>query len=205
MIETLKKYDLYYSQNHSHGDEPASEIFEYTDYSSKLILSAPHATRSFCNKKEKVADLYTGALVKIIGKKNKVSTIIRNKFTPYKALISDFINEQQLQNHYFLDIHGFNKDINYDICLGICDFEQQNYPYLQKIIDVAKKYHLKTIVNHPDYTGKYGLCGRYQHDYKKPNVIQIELKKHLRDFYNTPEIVQNVTIPFFNDIIDCYK
>ena len=148
MIDTLKEYNKLFMQNYSRGDENSLDIFKYIDRDSKLILTAPHSTRSFCNKKEKIADLYTGALVKYLGEQNNVSTIIRTKFTPYKALISDWIVQNNVQQHYFLDIHGFNQDIGFDICLGIGEFEEKDYPYLADVIQVAKKYGLKTIVNH---------------------------------------------------------
>jgi hypothetical protein len=205
MIELLKKYNECFVLNNSHGQEELDNIFEFTDYSSLLILSAPHATRSFCNKKEKCADLYTGALVQYLGEICNISSIIRTKFTPYKALILDYITEHNLQEHYFLDVHGFNQNIDYDICLGIGSFPEQNYPYLQEIINITQKYDLKIIVNHENYTGKCGLTGRYQKVYNKPCVIQIELKQYLRDFYNNPDVVRNITIPFFIDIIKCYE
>lgn len=205
MIETLKKYDLIYNQNHSHGQDNCSEVFLLTDRSSSLILSASHATASFTNKHEKRADLFTGALTQYLGETENVSTIIRQKFTPYKCLISDYVAEQNLQEHYFLDIHGFNQDIDYDICLGTAEYEATNYPYLDKIIEAAEKYHLKYIVNHPDYMGKVGLVGRFQEKFGKPNVIQLELKKYLRDFYNYPETVEKKTIPFLKEVVASYK
>ena len=205
MIDALKKYNECFILNHSHGQEEREDVFEFTDYSSSLILSAPHATRSFCNKKEKCADLYTGAIVKCLGSVNKISTLVRTKFTPYKSLISDYIAEHGLQDHYFLDVHGFNQEIDYDICLGVAYFDSESYPYLDHILQIAKKYDLKTAVNHPDYTGKIGLTGRYQKTFNKPNVLQIELKQYLRDFYQNPDVVLNVTLPFFNDVIHCYR
>ena len=205
MIDALKKYNECFVLNHSHGQEENEDVFEFTDYSSLLILSAPHATRSFCNKKEKCADLYTGALVKHLGAVNKISTLVRTKFTPYKFLISDYVAEHNLQDHYFLDIHGFNQNIGYDICLGIADFDDENYPYLDCILKIAAKYNLKTIINHPEYTGKVGLTGRYQTAFGKPNVIQVELKQYLRDFYQNSDVVTNITLPFFNEVIDCYR
>lgn len=205
MIDTLKKYNECFILNRSHGQEEREDVFEFIDYSSSLILSAPHATRSFCNKKEKCADLYTGALVKHLGAVNKISTLVRTKFTPYKFLISDYVAEHNLQDHYFLDIHGFNQEIDYDICLGIADFDDKNYPYLNHILQIAKQYKLKTVVNHPDYTGKVGFTGRYQKTFNRPNVIQVELQSYLRDFYQNPDIVLNVTMPFFYDVIHCYE
>ena len=205
MIDALKKYNECFVLNHSHGQEEHEDVFEFTDYSSLLILSAPHATRSFCNKKEKSADLYTGALVKYLGAVNKISTLVRTKFTPYKFLISDYVAEHNLQDHYFLDIHGFNQNIGYDICLGIADFDDENYPYLDCILKIAAKYNLKTIINHPEYTGKVGLTGRYQTAFGKSNVIQVELKQYLRDFYRNSDVVTNITLPFFYEVIDCYR
>ena len=204
MIETLKKYDELFAQNYSHGNENSLEIFKYSNRNSNLILTAPHSTRSFCNKKEKNADLFTGAIVKYLGEENGVSTIIRTKFTPYKALISDWIAQNNVHQHYFLDIHGFNQDIDYDICLGIGEFEENGYPYLQEIMQIAKKYGLKTIVNHPNYCGLKGLTGRYQKIFNLPNVIQMEIKKEFRDFFNNPEVVKNTTIPFLTEVINLY-
>ena len=205
MIERLKKYDLIYNQNCSHGEENCSKVFQFVDSGSSLILSAPHATASFTNKHEKCADLFTGALVQYLGETENISTLIRVKYTPYKCLVSDFIVEHNLQEHYFLDIHGFNQDINYDICLGTADYEASNYPYLDKIIAVAEKYNLKYIINYPNYTGKPGLTGRYQKAFLKPHVIQMEFQKHLRDFYNNADMVENVTIPFLREIARVYK
>ena len=205
MIDTLKKYNDSFIQNHSHGNENENDIFKYKNRNSSLILTAPHSTCSFCNKKEKIADLYTGALVKYLGEQNNVSTIVRTKFTPYKALISDWIIQNNTHEHYFLDIHGFNQDIEYDICLGIGNFEEVNYPYLQQIIQITQKYNLRTIVNHPNYCGLKGLTGRYQKIFNLPNVIQMEIKKEFRDFFEYPEIVKNITIPFLSEVIRVYK
>lgn len=204
MIGRLKRYGLIYNQNCSHGEESSSEVFQFIDRGSSLILSAPHATASFVNKHEKKADLFTGALVQYLGETENVSTLIRVKYTPYKCLISDYVVEQSLQEHFFLDIHGFNQDMDYDICLGTAEYEAKGYPYLDKVIAIAEKYHLKYIVNHPNYTGKAGLTGRYQKAFGKPNAIQMEFQKYLRNFYSHANMVENVTIPFMRDVMREY-
>ena len=83
--------------------------------------------------------------------------------------------------------------------------EHENYPYIDKIITIADKYKLKYTINHHNYTGKNGLTGRYQKQFVQPNVIQLELKIYLRDFYSNPEIIAELTIPFLKDIIDTYQ
>lgn len=204
MIEWLKKYNLRFIQNTSRGDISCPEVFEFVDRQSGLILCAPHAVRSFVCKKEKPADLFTGAIAQYLGITRGVSTLIRTKFTPYKSMVSDYIEENHLQNHYFLDIHGFNQPIDYDICLGIGNFPATTYPYLEKIIKLAEKYELKAAVNYSGYTGVRGLTGRYQKTFGCPNVIQLEIQRKLRDFYAYSEIVKNVTIPFLSEIVTIY-
>ena len=202
MITKLKELDTDF---HSYGNMNRNETFEYTNRNSSLILTAPHATKSFVRKQEKVADLYTGAIVKYLGQKEDISTIIRVKYTPYKDMISDYIANNGLEEHYFLDIHGFSKALRYDICFGIADSAPIDSPHLQKLLSIAHKYNLKTIVNHPSYSGTVGLTGRYLKQFNKANVIQIELSKKLRDFYENPEIVENITIPMLSEFINCFK
>lgn len=204
MIDKLRKYDELFARNHSSGNELSNEIFVFENRGSNLILSAPHATKTFCNKKEKCADLYTGAIVKLLGEERNVSTLIRNKFVAEKVLISDFIVQNELQNHYFLDIHGFDKELGYDVCLGIGDGDENNYPYLIQIARTIEKYGLRPIVNHPNYCGKFGLVGRYQKMFGNPKVIQVELKRYLRDFYNNSDVVENITMPMLREIVMLY-
>lgn len=205
MFEKLNQYNGRFVQNDFCGDVTEDKIFEFCDCSSKLILSAPHATQTFCNKKIKIPDLYTGAIVKYLGETNNVSTLVRTKFVPKKELISDYIEEQKLQNHYFLDVHGFNQEIGYDICLGTGYWEEKDYPYLKEIYEIIKRYNLKPVINHPKYMGKFGLTGRFQKRYSKPNVIQMELKYYLRDFNKYPDTFKAKTLPMFNEIINLYK
>lgn len=122
--------------------------------------------------------------------------------------IFEFVNRHSkliLSAHYFLDIHGFDKDIGYDICLGIGEYEKNDYPFLQDIVKIATQYTLRVVVNHPNYMGINGFCGRYLRKYAKTNVIQMEIHKYLRDFYQNPDIVKNATLPFLQDIINCYR
>ena len=205
MIDKLKKYDAVYANNYSHGDENFPEVFKYTDRKSNLIFSAPHSTKSFVNKKDKLADLYTGAIVDYVGEQSNTSTLIRIKYINKKVKISDYVAEHGLQNHFFVDVHGFDKYIDYDVCLGIHRYEAEKYPYLAEIVNVLQNYGLRVAVNYPDYTGKGGFTRCYQEQFGKPNVIQMELKRYLRDFYKNPNVVEKITIPMMIEIANCYK
>lgn len=184
----------------------SKEAFEFCDKGSSLILSAPHATRSVLNGKERISDKYTGALVRLLGEQNNLSTLIRVKCSQEEETIAAYVSQKSLQNHYFLDIHGFDKDIGQDICLGIGKlFEQKNVPFLNRLLEIAEKFGIKTVVNHPKYVGAHGFAGQYQALFHAPNVIQVELGPSLRNFYDCFSTVEKITIPFFNEVIACYQ
>ena len=205
MIDILKKYDIAYASDFSRGMEDCANVFEFKDRKSKLIFSAPHATRTFVNNKEKLADLYTGAIVQYVGEVCDVSSIIRTKYVDYRVSIFDYIKEHKLCDHYFVDVHGFDKDIEYDVCLGIYKCNAEQCPYLSDIVEVIEKYGLRVIVNYPQYTGKGGFTREFQECVGKPNVIQMELKRYLRDFYKNPDVVSKITVPMMMEITNCYK
>lgn len=202
----FEEYDKAFWQNHWKGDLQSKEAFEFCDKASSLILSAPHATRSVSAGKERVSDKFTGALVRYLGEENGLSTLIRVKCSEKEDCISEYVAQHILQNHYFLDIHGFDKDIGFDMCLGIGKgFCKEKVPFLENILEIAEKHGIKTAVNHPKYSGSRGFTGQYQSLFHAPNVIQVELSRPLRDFYNHLQTVQNVTIPFFKETVMCYK
>ena len=205
MLSILKEYDKLYANNFSYGRQDREEVFDFENRNSKLILSAPHSTRTFLKNKEKLADLYTGAITKYVGEFCGVSTIIRNKYEAREFFISDYVFEHGLENHYFVDVHGFDKNIDYDVCLGIYKYKKDNYPYLDEIVAIGRKYGLKVAVNYPKYTGKGGFVEPFQEKTGKPNIIQMELKRYLRDFYQNPDIVEKITIPMMIEIANCYK
>ena len=76
---------------------------------------------------------------------------------------------------------------------------------VNEIVLIAQKYGLKTCVNYPNYCGLKGLTFEYQKTFGKPNVIQMEIKKEWRDFFNNSDKVQNITIPFLTEVIHLYK
>ena len=83
--------------------------------------------------------------------------------------------------------------------------DKDSYPYLQEIVQTIQSFDLRVAINHENYMGLRGFTGSYQKTYNKPNVIQMEMRRHLRDFYNNSENVQNITIPMLTKITDLYR
>ncbi len=197
IIKSLISLNDVFMQNESFGDEKNPEIFSYVDNKTHICLCAPHATKTFVTKEIKAPDLYTGAIVQYIGQKHRFSYITRNKFTPYKALVTDFISSKNLEHHFFLDIHGMKNHKSFDLAVGTGYLPKKAYRQILEIIDfLAKTYNISYVVNHKNYTGKPGLTGRLQEKTKKPSAIQLEFSKNYRDIFAQPSIVQKSTVPF---------
>lgn len=203
MQEKLKLYNEIYVQNDAFGNEKNKEVFSYFDKNSYVCLSAPHATKTFTNKHIKSSDLYTGAIVKYIGEENNFSYIVRNKFMPQKCLINDFILQNELENHFFLDIHGMKNDNGFDLAVGTGYFDVKKYSSELEYIDIlTKKYNIKYVINHENYKGCVGLTGRIQKETGKASVLQLELSKNYRDILDKIINIEKVTIPFLTELAE---
>ncbi len=202
MLDKLQQYNNLFFQNKALGNIENPDVFGFANYQTKICLTAPHATKTFVQKQIKSSDLYTGAICKYLSEELAVSSIIRNKFIEKKEMIIDFITNNQLEDLYFLDIHGMKQSRDFELAIGLGHMQESDY---QTDITIAKelcdKYNISYTVNHPDYTGQPGLAGRLQKITNKSNVIQLEFRKDLRDFYNHSNIVQNKTIPFMLEFI----
>ncbi len=201
MQQKLISYNRIFMQNDACGDEKNNDIFLFFDKLSYVCLSAPHATKTFTNKHIKNSDLYTGAIVKYIGEEKNFSYIVRNKFIPQKCLINDFILQNKLENHFFLDVHGMKNGNGFDLAIGTGYFDAKRYSLELGYIDIlAKKYNIKYVVNHENYKGCAGLTGRLQQQTGKANVLQLEWSKNYRDIFEKITNVEKVTIPFIAEL-----
>ena len=185
-----------FMQNKSFGDEVNPEVFSYTEKNSTVCLCAPHATKTFIGK-PKTVDLYTGAITKYIGEGHNYSYVVCNKYMPRKFSVSDFIVNNQLENHFFLDIHGMTDGTGFDLAVGTGYLPEQCYEKeLANIHRLAELFSLNYVVNDRNYAGTQGLTGRLQQTTGMANVLQLEWSARYRDIFDDSARVTTVTLPF---------
>lgn len=203
MLERLIIKEEFFAVSEYFGQLEKEEVFRYCNRNSKVLLSAPHATRTFVNNRNKAADLYTGSITQMLGEVHNFSTIVRTKYVPDLIKIIDFVEGNQLGEYYFLDIHGMDINREFELAVGTGYFTETNYKKeLDFLRSLADKYQVKMVINHPDYTGKCGLTGDYQKIYKQPKVLQLEWRKDFRSFYLNPEKVLEKTMPMIKELAD---
>lgn len=201
MQEALKLYDVDYRTNEFRGQVNEDDVFRFLNRGSKVILSAPHATQTFINNQVKASDLYTGALVQLLGEKYNFSTILRRKLVEEKSLINEVVIAKKLSSHYFLDIHGMKAENPFELAVGTGFESALKYrKELEYIKSLANKYHISMIINHPNYRGPWGLTGFMQRHFSSKQILQLEWRLDMRDFYKYPDKVINQTIPFIADL-----
>ncbi len=201
MLNLLKKYEEEYARDAYQGSEDG-DFYRFDDRGSRLVLTAPHAVRTFRNQKPKAPDLYTGALARLAGEQSGVSAIIRRRFSREKNSVTNFISDRKLERHWFLDIHGMNGSRGFELAVGTGILPAADYAgALEKIGQLAEKYRISWVVNHPDYTGKFGLTGDLQRLWSAPRILQLEWRLDLRDFYHFSDHVINRTLPFIAELV----
>ena len=199
-LKQLNDFEKLFSVNSYFGSAETDEVFSYTENNSYVCLSAPHATKSTANKHIKKSDMFTGGIVKYLGETCRLSYIVRNMYIDEKCMISSFIAENHLENHYFLDIHAMiERPFDLAVGIGYCSLRDyaEELAFIKKL---CQKYKLKYVVNHPSYTGQPGLVGRLQRELSLATAIQLEWTKEYRDFNENPAKVLDVTLPFIKEL-----
>ena len=198
MKKLLKQYEAYFMQNKGQGCLTARSVYTYAKGKS-VCFCAPHAVHSFVHKQERSRDVGTGAIVQYLGKQHGFSTIVRNKFVQHKEMISDFILKNELENLFFLDIHGMKTHKDFDLAIGTGYLPKEKYKVVLALIKkLCRKYKIKYRIDLAQYMGKIGLTGRLQKATKKANVLQLEFSPEFRDV--TGRAIQDKTIPFLIEL-----
>ena len=201
MRDKLLEYNKCFWNNNGCGNTENPEVFSFFEKGSYVCLSAPHATKTFVHKKVKSADLFTGCITRYVAEETGVSYILRNKFVPQKVLISDFVIANHLENHFFWDIHAMKDGYGFDLAVGCGYLPAEAYLRQLEFIDfLCRKYGLSYIVNHPSYTGCFGLTGRLQKATGLAQVLQLEWSRRYRDIFTCFDNVSAVTIPFLREL-----
>lgn len=197
MFDRLKELNLKYQANFGKGLMDDDNVFEFKDRHSAIVLSAPHATQTWAKQAVKKSDLYTGALTEYLAEELGFSSLIRQKFVPEKINICDYITHLGLDNLFFLDIHGVAADKVFELGVGTGKLSASDYAaeiaLLQKL---AEKYQIKIVINHPDYRGLCGLTKELQDIHNRPQILQLEWRLDMRNFFAYPDNVFQRTIPF---------
>lgn len=196
-IGVLNQLNNVFIEGNKYSGPNIPDTFVFYNYNTNVIITAPHSTRCYINNKEKLADIYTGPIVRYIGKNNEISHIVKTKHILKEEWISDYIIKNQLKDKYFIDFHGMHSGNNFHLAIGTGYLSESYYEkelsFIRKLADSLK---IDFIVNHPNYTGKIGLTGRMQQYNKKCRCIQLEWRYDYRNFYENEENVMKKTIPF---------
>ena len=139
MLNRLKKYEEEYCRNTYCGNSEGGD-FRFEDRGSRLILTAPHAVRTLRDNRPKAPDLCTGALTRLAGEQNDVSTIIRHRTGEERNAAAGFVIDRQLANHCFLDIHGMSGGREFELAVGTGILPAADYaPELELIATIQVK------------------------------------------------------------------
>jgi chromosome segregation protein len=103
--------------------------------------------------------------------------------------------QKQKIEEYTLAIEAKNKELE-QLNLDLKAKKEE----LAKIDELALKFGIKYVVNHPCYMGRAGFTGKFQQKIGKNSIIQLEWSKDFRDFYDNFDIVSKKTIPFLVDL-----
>lgn len=126
LYEKLIEYNKKYEENTRDGRKEKLP-YEYEVGSVPILLSAPHSVNQIRNGRLKVADGFTGGIVKYLAKESNTSYIIKTfnnqddanydiEQNPYKEKILELIQKNNIK--LLLDIHGCSNRHRFHIDIG---------------------------------------------------------------------------------------
>ena len=206
LLRTIFDLSRQYLDNYGNGTKTDDINYKIISGKIPIILSAPHAVKSYKSGKEKKADLVTGAIVQYLCKMTGAYGIIRTynlKDDPnsqntenglrYKEAILKLIRENRIE--CMMDIHGFSKECGSDIDIGINNGLNINgrEDLLQTINEELAK--LGTITVDKKYKASFSTnVSRYISEKEKSVAcFQLEISNNIRNsFEKLPQLLDSM-------------
>lgn len=129
LIRLSRKYEKQFSDNQYDGDMKSKDGYVYSKGSIAILISAPHGVNHIREGKVKYADMYTGAIIKLMHELTGCHAIYKiNKHgsdpnydsyerdDDYKKTIVDIIEKNNIK--LFIDLHGCARERCMDLDIG---------------------------------------------------------------------------------------
>lgn len=199
LLRTIFDLSRQYWENNGNGITTDDINYKIIKGKIPILLSAPHAVKSYKNGKEKKADLVTGAIVQYLSSKTGAYGIIRTynlrddpnsqntgKGLEYKNAILKLIRENRIE--CMIDIHGFSQDLDSDIDIGTNNGLNINEreDFLETITgELNELEELRIITIDKKYRASFSTnISRYINEKEKSVAcFQMEISKKLRTNY----------------------
>ena len=162
---------------------------------SSILLTAPHAVNHFLNEGNelKVADLYTGGLVRALGHVKGIAVAFNCArhpainphlgATPLDGLVGKFMRARN--GGMIVDVHGCKNNPDFDIAIGVGGDEalQRQEWLITTLKKSAEQCGLRVAINPEGYQGKNhrSLVSRHRGAFNNLAIVQLEISKELRD------------------------
>lgn len=187
--------------------------YEYKPGNIPILISAPHAVKQLRNNEYKKADIYTGALVKILHKTTGAHVIYKTSTngdenytideTKYRKKVKEIVKKNDIK--VVIDLHGMASDKDSDIDIGTGNASNTNL--------LGQSYILSSVVsslNNVNYTvNKYFTGGgsKTMSTYcsKKLGVpsLQLEINRKYRSSDSTNfSFIANKLTKMINELVN---
>jgi len=186
-----------------------SFIFEEKD--SRVLISAPHTI--FQHKEsgeEKLNEPFTKAICMYIANHVNCSYIVKTKdnykdpnnseIDSYKNKMLSIINKKDVK--LVIDIHGADKDREFDIELGTLNNLSADYSTIKELYESFIEHNIKSVSLNEPFKG--GKITQMVYGWTDADVIQIEINRCIRDISNIEDLynVCNAIIDFINQYLN---
>lgn len=185
--------EVSYANNQYNGDSSNAPV-RVREQDGSICLVAAHAVNHYRDGRVKVADMYTGGLVRLLGAVAGVSTIINQTLSHELEPQTDVLTPSEAALRLMalrrpgmvvLDIHGARDNAVFDIALGTgpgpMTAGQERLCGL--FAEVSQQYGLRCALNPEGYQATIApaLTNRARRLLGVENIVQVEVARSLRE------------------------
>lgn len=142
--EYIKELETQFISNNYFGN--SKEDYEYQSGNIPILISAPHTVKQLRNGEYKKADIYTGALAKVLHESTGAHLIYKastngdenytTEETEYRKKIKEIVEKNDIK--IIIDLHGMLSNRDSDIDIGTGDKNNSNLLGQDHILSIAE-------------------------------------------------------------------
>ncbi|MCA0991395.1 hypothetical protein [Pseudalkalibacillus hwajinpoensis] len=198
ILELTKIFEKQFSINRYNGMQISKAPFEVLHGSIPILVSAPHAVNHTREDKIKIADMYTGALAKVLHLMTNCfciySTRISNedpnyiKGGNYKRAIKEIAEKNKIM--FVIDLHGSSEKRNFNIDVGTMYGESLRNDYTNIIMEAFHSRNIGAIYKNHTFSASFpGTVTHYASKILSLQSVQIEINRYFRDPSNNESFI----------------
>ncbi|WP_187254599.1 S-layer homology domain-containing protein [Alkalicoccus halolimnae] len=190
------EHEAFFAQNNYHGATEEEEDFHLLEAEdSRILVTAPHTTVHLRENMPKVAEVYTGAIARMLHDYLDVNVM----YTTRKSIDSNYYNttafKETMAEHIrandinlVIDLHGAARYRDFDLDAGTDGGSLASPEKVNSLMSSLRAHGIYDVYENHTFTAGYsGTIAHFSRNELNTEAVQLEINRNYRDPRTNPE------------------